>query len=243
MMWSKWLVFLTILPGVGAMPTVVCRAGTDCHVPCMFRHGAEIVVHWICTNDQRTYLSYYHARTQRATPGASLMLSHGNATLALNNATSLLSCERLKCYTSTIHANKELFLRLVVWNPVHLAFGITPSGDAWCNTSSTDAHVHQGMLFCNASSPYDWSAVRFDSVLPTSSCVGSVLHDSGLCVSHDLQGVAHVLGTVADGTVSHNVHGGANVLGTVAYGTVSHVQLRGIVLATIVVRTMLSTLQ
>ncbi|AAT71880.1 hypothetical protein [Rock bream iridovirus] len=97
--------------------------------------------------------------------------------------------------------------------------------------------------FCNASSLYDWSAVRFDSVLPTSSCVGGVLHDSGLCVSHDLQGVAHVLGTVVDGTVSHNVHGGANVLGTVAYGTVSHIQFRGIVLATIVVRTMLSTLQ
>ncbi|AAL98793.1 hypothetical protein IJGMMPBP_00069 [Infectious spleen and kidney necrosis virus] len=213
-----WLVLVMILHTTRATPTVVCRAGTDCHIPCTFRHGHDLVVHWICANDQRVYLSYYHAMTQRATPGASLMVSHGNATLALANATSLLSCQRLKCYTSTINGNKEQFIRLVVWNPVDLAFGITPSGDAWCNTSSPGAHVHRDMLFCNASSMYDWSAVRFDSVLPTATCAGGVQHDSGLCVARDLQGVAHVLGTVAHGTVSHG-------------------QLRGIVLATLVVRT------
>ncbi|ADE34409.1 ORF64L [Turbot reddish body iridovirus] len=74
------------------------------------------------------------------------------------------------------------------------------------------------MLLCNASSPYDWSAVRFHSVLPTASC--PVPHDSGLCVTHDVQGVAHVLGTVA-------------------HGTVLHVELRGIVLTMLAVRTML----
>uniref|UniRef100_A0A8D0ART8 Ig-like domain-containing protein n=1 Tax=Sander lucioperca TaxID=283035 RepID=A0A8D0ART8_SANLU len=106
---------------------VSCDFMESCILPCRFRSGDEVVIHWIQkrTKDTQAH-SYYHnqdqlgLQDQRFRGRTSLFkdqISRGNASLRLTGV-EVQDQGRYKCYTSTITGNKESYINLNVDAPV-----------------------------------------------------------------------------------------------------------------------------
>lgn len=101
----------------------VCVFNTSCILPCSFKPGADVVIHWIHVNGKEiTIHSYYHGRDQlayqdqRFKARTSLFLdqiSKGDAALQLSRV-EVQDQGRYKCYTSTIAGNHESFININV---------------------------------------------------------------------------------------------------------------------------------
>ncbi|XP_038565685.1 CD276 antigen-like [Micropterus salmoides] len=94
----------------------------SCILPCTFRAGSDVVIHWIQVTGDTPVHSYYHNQDQLAYQGQNFggrtslfkdQISRGNASLQLTDV-QVQDQGRYKCYTSTVRGNKELFINLKV---------------------------------------------------------------------------------------------------------------------------------
>uniref|UniRef100_A0A671WTL2 Ig-like domain-containing protein n=1 Tax=Sparus aurata TaxID=8175 RepID=A0A671WTL2_SPAAU len=124
---SVYLVVLSFLWTFIGGDAAVCVFNTSCILPCSFKPGADVVIHWIHVNGKEiTVHSYYHGgdqlayQDQRFKARTSLFqdqISKGDATLQLSRV-ELQDQGRYKCYTSTIAGNHESFININVEAPI-----------------------------------------------------------------------------------------------------------------------------
>ncbi|KAM8731570.1 CD276 antigen-like isoform 2-T2 [Acanthopagrus schlegelii] len=124
---SAYLVVLSFLWTSIRGDAEICVFNTSCVLPCNFKPGDDVVIHWIqVTGEEITVHSYYHGQDrlayqdQRFKARTSLFqdqISKGNAALQLSGV-KLQDRGRYKCYTSTITGNNELFINMNVEAPV-----------------------------------------------------------------------------------------------------------------------------
>uniref|UniRef100_A0A3Q1HXZ4 Ig-like domain-containing protein n=1 Tax=Acanthochromis polyacanthus TaxID=80966 RepID=A0A3Q1HXZ4_9TELE len=121
----------------------VCDVREQCILPCTFKVGDEVVIHWILLKSGNIQAhSYFHNKDQvglqdqRFRDRTSLFtdqISKGNASLKLTEV-KLQDEGRYKCYTSTIRENKESFVNL----KVEASFsGSSSETKLTCGTSKT----------------------------------------------------------------------------------------------------------
>lgn len=123
-----FFVVLTFLWTLNRAGAVDCVLKESCILPCTFRAGDEVVIHWIQVSAGDTSVhSFYHNHDQltlqnkRFRGRTSLykdQISRGNASLWLTGV-EIQDQGRYKCYTSTITGNQESFINLNVDAPVH----------------------------------------------------------------------------------------------------------------------------
>ncbi|XP_026036145.1 V-set domain containing T-cell activation inhibitor 1-like isoform X1 [Astatotilapia calliptera] len=117
-------IFLTIVDGD---TEVSCVFMERCVLPCSFKIGNEIVIHWFKTPRDLHVHSFYYSRDQLGNQDqyyrnrTSLFkdqISSGNASLQLTSV-EVQDEGRYKCHTSTITGNQESFVNLKVDAPVN----------------------------------------------------------------------------------------------------------------------------
>lgn len=127
---GKCVVFfavLTFLRTLNKADAVHCVFMESCMLPCSFRRGDEVVIHWIKlkSTDEPAH-SYYHNQDQLSRQDKNFkgrtalfkdQISKGNASLRLTRV-GVQDQGRYKCYTSTIIGNSESFIDLNVDAPV-----------------------------------------------------------------------------------------------------------------------------
>ncbi|XP_063339146.1 V-set domain-containing T-cell activation inhibitor 1-like [Pelmatolapia mariae] len=106
--------------------SVSCEFKQNCILPCTFRPGPELVIHWIQTTGNIQVHSFYHNQDklgyqdQRFKGRTSIFkdqVSSGNASLQLTGV-EFQDEGRYKCYTSVTSGNQESFINVIVDVPV-----------------------------------------------------------------------------------------------------------------------------
>uniref|UniRef100_A0A3Q2VC64 Ig-like domain-containing protein n=1 Tax=Haplochromis burtoni TaxID=8153 RepID=A0A3Q2VC64_HAPBU len=106
--------------------SVSCEFRKNCILPCTFKPGPELVIHWIQTIGNIQVHSFYHNQDQlgyqdqRFKGRTSIFkdqVSSGNASLQLTGV-EFQDEGRYKCYTSVTSGNQESIINVIVDGPV-----------------------------------------------------------------------------------------------------------------------------
>uniref|UniRef100_A0A3Q1JHL7 Ig-like domain-containing protein n=1 Tax=Anabas testudineus TaxID=64144 RepID=A0A3Q1JHL7_ANATE len=118
------LIFLWMLTVSRGDTDVSCVLMENCILPCSFKTGAEVVIHW---TDTFPVHSYYHDQDQLSQQDQHFkartslfkdQISRGNASLLLTGV-KVQDQGRYRCFTSTVTENNETFINLEVDAPVN----------------------------------------------------------------------------------------------------------------------------
>lgn len=102
--------------------SVSCEFRKNCILPCTFKPGPELVIHWIQTIGNIHVHSFYHNQDQlgyqdqRFKGRTSIFkdqVSSGNASLQLTGV-EFQDEGRYKCYTSVTSGNQESIINVIV---------------------------------------------------------------------------------------------------------------------------------
>uniref|UniRef100_A0A3Q1J6C3 Ig-like domain-containing protein n=1 Tax=Anabas testudineus TaxID=64144 RepID=A0A3Q1J6C3_ANATE len=130
MTWIQCLVFmvLTFLWTLSRADTEEsCVFMESCILPCSYKTGDDVVIHWLQEPTGNHVHSYYHNQDQLSHQDQHFkgrtslfkdQISRGNASLQLTGV-KVQDQGRYKCYTSTVTGNKESFINLKVDAPVN----------------------------------------------------------------------------------------------------------------------------
>ncbi|XP_051802708.1 programmed cell death 1 ligand 1-like [Acanthochromis polyacanthus] len=125
---SVFLMFLWIRTVSRGDTEVSCVFMDRCILPCSFQVADHVVIHWIhltkgylrvhLYDNNQDDLGYQHQMFRNRTSLFKEQISRGNASLQLTGV-KVQDEGRYKCFISTINRNKETFINLKVYAPVH----------------------------------------------------------------------------------------------------------------------------